>query len=247
MRLNESTTPYLEGTAFTDSLMFDLRGIGHAQPNMERLDYLRSLVRGKDVLDVGCVGHLPLIESQRKSGRWLHEILCEAAKSCAGIDIDRAGCEYLVGLGFGDVFCSDIVADELPAPLRTRRFDFVILGETLEHVDDPVAFLTATRLRLAGIAERLVITTPNAFRLQNMIRVVSGHEVINSDHRYWFSPYSLAKVMWRSGFSDIDMRTVWVERPRRTIRGAIKHSAGRLIPAVRDCLIADARFNLESS
>jgi hypothetical protein len=30
-------------------------------------------------------------------------------------------------------------------------------------------------------------------------------EVINTDHRYWFSPYTLTKVVMESGFSDCDL------------------------------------------
>jgi len=246
MRLSESSAAYLDGEDFTSNFVFDLHGIGHAQPAAQRSDYLRSLVRGKDILDVGFVGHLPLIDMERERGNWLHDILRDSANYCAGIDIDREGCAYLTGLGFSDIFCADIVKEDLPAPLRNRHFDLVVLGETLEHVDDPVAFLTGVHERLAGIADRLVLTTPNAFRMQNTITTMRGHELINSDHRYWFSPYTLAKVMWGAGFREIDISTVWAEQPKRTVKGFIKKTVGRAFPAMRDTLVAESRFERTS-
>jgi hypothetical protein len=79
MRLSESPTAYLEGEEFTSGLVFDLHGIGHAQPEAQRSDYRRSLVRDKDILDVGCVGHLSLIDIERERGNWLHDIPRDSA------------------------------------------------------------------------------------------------------------------------------------------------------------------------
>ena len=43
-------------------------------------------------------------------------------------------------------------------------------------------------------SDKLIITVPNAFSLENLFFTLSKKECINSDHRYWFSPYTIAKI-----------------------------------------------------
>jgi hypothetical protein len=46
--------------------------------------------------------------------------------------------------------------------------------------------------------------------------------------------------MWRAGFRDIDIQTVWSERARQTLSGAVKDVLGRAFPGVREILVAEA-------
>jgi hypothetical protein len=47
---------------------------------------------------------------------------------------------------------------------------------------------------------RLIVTVPNATILHQMLNVRKGIELINTDHRYWFTPFTLGKVGTRAGF-----------------------------------------------
>ena len=71
----------------------------------------------------------------------------------------------------------------------------------LEHIDDPVGFLVALREKFSGCVQELIITVPNAFSQKNHERAREGIEKINSDHRYWFTPYTLAKVVVSAGLT----------------------------------------------
>ena len=94
----------------------------------------------------------------------------------------------------------DVVNDPIPDYLM-KSWDLVIIGEVLEHIDNPVHYLRSIREKYKEFAKQLVITVPNAFSLKNMLCSFKGIELINTDHRYWFSPYTLAKVGARAGFT----------------------------------------------
>lgn len=74
-----------------------------------------------------------------------------------------------------------------------------MVGEVLEHIGDPVAFLSTIRTKYCDYVDRIVVTVPNALRIANFQFAKQGMEVINSDHRFWFTPYTLAKIMTDAG------------------------------------------------
>ena len=47
--------------------------------------------------------------------------------------------------------------------------------------------------------EKVIITVPYAFGLRQMFSGLLKRENINSDHRYWFTPYTIAKVCIEAG------------------------------------------------
>ena len=50
-----------------------------------------------------------------------------------------------------------------------------------------------------SISKELIITVPNALKKTN--RKNGTHfELINTDHRFWFTPYTLAKNLTTAGF-----------------------------------------------
>ena len=65
---------------------------------------------------------------------------------------------------------------------------------------------------------RVIITVPNAFSWQNIRSTFLHNELINTDHRYWFIPFTLAKILNLSGFeieefnfceSNVDINARW--------------------------------------
>jgi hypothetical protein len=74
--------------------------------------------------------------------------------------------------------------------------------------------------------------------------VRSHKELINSDHRYWFTPYTLAKVVTRAGFTSLRLGFVenGVPRSRGGIRRALKQRLLRMHPALREVLVMEASF-----
>lgn len=203
MRFASEILPYLRGELFSDSLQIPFLEEKEPLPPwwMGRTVYLQQVLAGRSVIHVGCVDHGPEHAAARiAKDVWLHQKLCQVASPCAGVDIDAEGVRYLSEtLGLAEVYCADLARQDV-SDLKSRHWDVLLLGELVEHLDDPVAFLTGVRQRYGGCIGSLLATVPNAFAWDNLRQAMQGKERINTDHRYWFTPYTLAKVLIRAGF-----------------------------------------------
>lgn len=85
--------------------------------------------------------------------------------------------------------------------LRQRRFDVILAGDIIEHLNNPGAFLG--ELRACGPDPELLITTPNAFGLKLALRNFLGVADDSHEHTYLFSPLVLRNLLLRYGFSDL--------------------------------------------
>lgn len=189
---------YLHGSAFSSGYSFRFTGT-HKNEASDRINWLKARIRGRSVVHVGCCDHLPIIEKKRTRGYWLHEHLVKNATHCIGVDTDVEGVRFLVEeLKQENIYCADLLQDEIPQ-IDTRTWDYLFLGEVLEHIDNPVAFLQQSREKYSGRIRELIVTVPNAFKYKNIRNALKHRERINSDHRYWFTPYTLAKVISCAG------------------------------------------------
>ena len=221
--LNPTTLDFLRGKTFSNGTRFDLYERG---PGVERNARLIELVRGKRVLHIGCCDHLPLIREKVAAGRYLHQRLCESAQRCVGVDINAEGVQLLRELGFPETF--------LPADAPRDEYDICLLADVIEHVGDVVSFLRSMK---EWRFKEIVVVTPNGFRLRNWL---SGGEVINTDHRYWFTPYTLCKVMTDAGFEPTGVELLHGDTG--SWRGRMLTRALDPFPKVRDNLLVRARL-----
>jgi len=248
MQFEKEVTDYLKGSKFSNGLAVRIGGQGKGIKG--RIELLEELVLNKDIIHLGCADHLDLIKAKVAGNVWLHERLCRKARSCVGVDIDQAGIAYLKAeLGYKDVFCADLLKDDLPL-IREGKWDCVVLGEILEHLDDPQVFLRALRQKLSANTGELVITTTNAFALSNFCNIIKRSERINTDHRYWFTPYTLAKILTCAGYTVKGFSFCqYYDFPDATLRDKIKNIALpdrfllRMFPALQAVLVMTAGFN----
>jgi hypothetical protein len=173
---------------------------------------------------VGCCDHLPLIREKIAKGLYLHQALCEVAEACVGVDVQVDGIRMLHDLGFDQVY--------LPDDVPPQDFDVCLLADVIEHVGDPVSFLRD--MRRHRFAE-LVVATPNAFRWRNLW---PGPEVVNSDHRFWFTPYTLCKVLVDAGYQPMDVSLCHADHSGW--KGALAARLADAVPRWRDMLIVRA-------
>lgn len=196
MRLAEQTLEYLAGKKFSNSLVVPYP---YREDIPNRVVFLSKLMKGKRVIHLGCLDHLPLIDEKISRRQWLHKELTESAATCIGVDIDQEAKAYVeTKHGYTNIILGDFTKQRL-AELASRQWDYAVLGEILEHIDNPVAYLQSIRELYADCLERIVITVPNAWTQTTMRMASQSAEIINSDHRYWFTPYTLAKVILRAG------------------------------------------------
>ena len=200
MRLKPDVIPYLTGKKFSNGLMVEFDFEPDDRLVRSRIDWLEDLCTAKKVIHAGCVDHnTKQIQHKLKRDKWVHARLAECANRCLGIDKNAGGIDYLRDeLGYQDVECVDLVTDE-SLLIRQTEWDYLLLGEVLEHINDPVQFLSAIKQKYATHVKEIIITVPNAFAREIFRRVGQNKEPINTDHRYWFTPYTLAKVVCAAG------------------------------------------------
>ncbi len=240
--IGDDEKTYLQGDRFSNGYAFRFTG-SHPNAASDRINWLKARIKGKRIIHVGCCDHLPIIEKKRGQGYWLHEQLVANASHCIGIDTDAAGVKFLLEeLKQKDIYCADILEDNIPR-IDETPWDYLLLGEVLEHIDNPVAFLEKLRQKYSGHIQELIITVPNAFKYKNFRNALKHRERINSDHRYWFTPYTLAKVISRAGCRPAGftfLTSYPIDDPGPS--GWVKRRLLGRYPAMRETLVMTAKL-----
>ena len=78
--------------------------------------------------------------------------------------------------------------------------------------------MDAIKTNYGDCFDNIIITVPNAFWLQNLRFAFRTREGINTDHRHWFSPFTLLKHLRTAGFmaTDIFFADYWYEQANIT-------------------------------
>lgn len=158
----------------------------------------RIPLRARLVLDVGCgTGALGAAFKRR-----------QPAARVIGIESDRARAE-IAARRLDQVFCGDIEINPFPADLQ-GRVDCLVLGDVLEHLEDPWAFLARTPPLLS--AEGVVVASvPNVEHWSLLLRLLRGEwgyeesGLFDRTHLRWFSARSLVEAFRAAGYQPLDI------------------------------------------
>jgi 2-polyprenyl-3-methyl-5-hydroxy-6-metoxy-1,4-benzoquinol methylase len=192
-----------------------------------RYEIIKTLVKGKDVLDLGCVNHDAKTESDEF---WLHKFLIKHAKKVTGLDNDKKELEKLNRKGYRIIY-----GDAENFDLK-KKFDVVVAGELIEHLSNPGNFLQSCKRNLKddGI---IIITTPNAFSFRNHLRGVFGGVVpTNDEHTFWFTPITLKRLCDLNGLN-IQQGYYCFDHTGSRIKYFIERTASKLRPAYAPTLL----------
>lgn len=197
----------LKGEVFLPDYQFKLVPDHIDRKYLTRRELLTDLCSGKNIIHLGCVDHnIHMIKEKIQRGKWLHADLVDAANRCLGIDLNQEGLDYIrKELAIDDLLCSNII-ENTSDEILSQNWDFFLIPEVLEHQDNPVNFLSELRKKYGAQVGQFVITVPNAFAENNFSNAYKNLESINSDHRFWFTPYTLTKNLVQAGFSKITLR-----------------------------------------
>ncbi|MBX7103273.1 MAG: class I SAM-dependent methyltransferase [Gemmataceae bacterium] len=155
----------------------------------DKLAYIRDLVRGKRVLDVGVVEHF--LEAERDE-RWLHHHVSKSAAYCLGVDILAEPVQKLKAQGYNVAVC-DITRDPI-----NDTFDVMICGDVIEHLGAPQGmFDAAAKVLVPG--GRMLVATPNPFFLNRAWRIARGRFHESVDHVMHFDASNIAELAERAG------------------------------------------------
>lgn len=198
------------------------------QPRVRAVDresFLVEAARGRRVTHVGFTEEGSRARSQR-DGHWLHARLDAVSAHLVGVDIDEVGVEQARAQGY-EVYLSDCRDPADVARQGIPPADVVVVGEVIEHIDSVGPFLDG----LHGLAETMILTTPNAFRLANFIAGLCRIECVHPDHVAWYSWFTLSNVLARHGWQVERFHTYLA--PRRN-----PFTAGRGVPGGRTTVSA---------
>lgn len=193
----ETIKEYLQGVKFDDGKFIDV----FSERFESRLDALQTIVSKKRCIHLGATDHMPLIEDKIKNNTWLHKCISESAKECVGIDINSEAVDYCNNIGWKNIIAADFLEDieKVKKYIGTEKWDYIVAGELVEHIDNPIDFLKKINFIYYKNIDRIIITVPNAFNIDNFKSALKGMEGINTDHRYWFTPYTILKVATMAG------------------------------------------------
>ena len=185
---------------------------------LDLMSFAKGFVEGKDVLDIGVVEH---DISHLSSKDWKHAKFKEWSRSILGVDILKNEVEVLKSMGFNVV-----VADATSGIDLGQRFDRVIIGDVIEHVNNPVDLLKFAKRHLRERGEVLV-STPNPFWWHHILRVLKdGVFIANAEHITWITPSNAVELARRSGLELKEYKLTGLE-PKSPIKRLLKKMIGK--------------------
>jgi hypothetical protein len=168
---------------------------------VDRIKFIAGACAGRRVLDLGAMDETAWA-AKRGRGTWLHEEISRKALRVDGVDNSaqipteglRTGPNATIRRG--DITDPRRLVDELG-----ESPDVVVAGEVIEHLENPLEFLTrfAGTERLAG--KMFILSTPNATALHNFLIGLVRRESTHHDHLCVLSYKTLATLCARAGFS----------------------------------------------
>lgn len=167
---------------------------------VERLPHVAARCAGLRVLDLGALDETLVGKPQHSSWKWLHGEVARSASEVLGVDAsDEVRAKGEIRTDFGTRILYGRV-EQLDAIVRDFRPDLVLAGELIEHTPDTLGWLS----RLGEIAPgaRLLVTTPNATSILNILLSFVGRENQHEDHLQVYSYKTLSTLARRLNLAD---------------------------------------------
>lgn len=165
-----------------------------------RFKYINSFLKGSSILDIG------------SSEGFLHNLLKSSNPQKKLKTLDNSGnADFNINL-------------DSPKPLK-EKFDTIIAGEIIEHLESPIKFIRycKTLLKPKG---RLILTTPNAIGLQYFLN--ESWCVYYKDYRGHTQAFTLPmlkRILQDEGFKIISsdyINAFWINNPLQYLSLFIK-------------------------
>lgn len=159
----------------------------------DRFNIIERYVRGRKVLDLGCVGEHPKIE---KDPFWLHARIKKVAKYVLGVDIKKDEVKRLRKLGY------NIIAQDVENIDLNDKFDVIVAGELIEHLPNPGKFLERIKTFISQNGY-IIITTPNAFSIREFIYNLIGKRT-HQLHTHLYTKQTLEMMLKLHGYKIVE-------------------------------------------
>lgn len=133
-----------------------------------------------------------------------------------GVEIDENAAE--IAKYFGTVIAADI-EKYLPKEYN-EKFDYIIMGDVLEHLRDPWSAIANIKLMLKKNG-KLIISIPNVLHISIFEQMFSGEweyedaGIMDRTHLRFFTAKSIRKLIEDNGMSIVNMDGVYVQLPNK--------------------------------
>ncbi|MCU0750853.1 MAG: methyltransferase domain-containing protein [Akkermansiaceae bacterium] len=162
-------------------------------------ELILSRCAGKSILHLGCVGNNDYSTEHKvaASPSTLHMKL-SAASRVTGVDISADAVEEYKRNGICDnILVGDV--EELGKLNLRPEFDWVVVGDLIEHLSNPGRMLDGVRA-LCRSDTRVMLTTPHAFGLAPFLRHFRGRFREGLQHVMTFNEQNLGNLVRRHCF-----------------------------------------------
>ncbi len=177
--------------------LFDKWGID----NSEHLEINYGLIEKMDkpedsklnILDLGCGCGTTLLAAKNK---YPHANL---------FGVDKNPNPLKIAQSFAKVFVSEaekIMFIDTPTELTSNKFDYIILGEIIEYLENPVALLAGLKALLKPDG-KILMCVANGMYIENILEYIVG--TIKSELRRDFSYITLVELIERAGYTKYEI------------------------------------------
>ena len=168
--------------------------------SVNKFEKIVSICEHKTVLDVGCIGQ----DKSSESEFWLHAKIKKVSTKLIGSDIDKDGIAPLIEKGF-EIY----TPDNLKESIGNQKFEVIVMGDVIEHVDNPVEFL---KFYIQFLSENgiMIICTPNVFGIRYSLQIFFfGQSGTNPEHTFGFEPYTMLELFDRAKIEPVEF--LWLK------------------------------------
>ena len=154
-----------------------------------RLNLIKPYINNKEILDFG-PGDI--------SDRYYAKYIKKYSKSYTAVELNKIRAKNLLSKGF------DVKIGNCEKVKLNKKFDIIIAGDLIEHLDNPGIFLKNCKSHLKK-SGKIIINTPNAFSINRIIMAMLklGKLKQHDEHTFLFTEQLLSLLFKRHGLKTI--------------------------------------------
>lgn len=171
----------------------------HAPRPVNKTAYIKGMTKGQCVCDIGALDETAYTLKQG-SGLWLHEEIAKVAQRVIGLDtsplIQNEGLKT-----FDNAIIYPFNVYKLKETLQINEdatvadAQILVAGKLIEHLENPLEFLSIFVQSEDMNGKKLILTTPNACSFYNSFLSLFGMESTHRDHVNVFS-YKILNTLY---------------------------------------------------
>ncbi len=154
----------------------------------------------KRVLHLGCVGFVESAPEQRiaLARDSLHFKLTQCC-DVTGVDYSRNEIDFFRKNNVFDNVVQGNVENLEELSFECGQFEVIVVGDIIEHLSNPGLMLNGLR-GILNEDTKVIVTTPSAFGLPNLMRFLLNRYREGNDHVLSFSAFTLTHLFRRHGY-----------------------------------------------